>query len=58
MTVSEVAEFLRVTPPTVYRLLRKNKLPGFRVGGDYRFHRKTLERWLVEQERGPETPKA
>jgi excisionase family DNA binding protein len=57
MTVSEVAEYLRVTPPTVYRLLRKNKLPGFRIGSDYRINRETLERWLAEQELRPETPK-
>jgi putative molybdopterin biosynthesis protein len=57
MTVSEVAEYLRVARPTVYNLLRKNKLPGFRVGYDYRVHRETLERWLVEHEFRPETPK-
>ena len=39
MTVSEVAEYLRVARPTIYNLLRKKMLPAFRIGADYRFHR-------------------
>jgi excisionase family DNA binding protein len=33
LKVAELAEYLRVHPATVYRLLRRKQLPGFRVGG-------------------------
>ena len=32
MTVREVAEYLRVQTPHVYRLLREGRLPAVRVG--------------------------
>jgi excisionase family DNA binding protein len=57
MTVHELAEYLRVHPSTIYRLLQRKKLPGFRIGSDYRFQRESVDRWLEEQEQGPEKPK-
>ena len=32
MTVRALAEYLRVHPSTIYRLLRQRKLPAFKVG--------------------------
>lgn len=50
MTVQELAEFLRVGRATIYRLLRQEKLPGFRVGAEWHFDRAVIERWLREAE--------
>ena len=38
-TIKELSEHLRVHRVTIYRLLRQGRLPGFRVGGDWRFSR-------------------
>jgi excisionase family DNA binding protein len=35
-TVNEVAEILRVHRATVYRLIKKRRIPSIRVGCDYR----------------------
>jgi excisionase family DNA binding protein len=51
ITVRELAEYLRVHQSTVYRLLRGNKLPSFRVGSDWRFSREAVEQWMSEQQR-------
>lgn len=48
MTVGEVAVFLRVTPRTVYSLIRERAIPNFKVGGQYRFRKTLLESWLKE----------
>lgn len=45
MTVKEVAEYLRVHPTTVYRLLRQGGLPAFRVGADWRFRQADIVAW-------------
>lgn len=45
MTIRELSEFLRVHPTTIYRLLRQGRLPGFRVGSNWRFSREAIERW-------------
>ena len=43
MTAPEVAQYLRIHKTTVYKLLREGKLPGFRVGSDYRFYKSDID---------------
>jgi excisionase family DNA binding protein len=50
MTLEEVAIFLRVHPSTVYRLLRQNRIPAFKMGSDWRFNQESIERWIAERE--------
>jgi excisionase family DNA binding protein len=52
LTVAEVAEYLRVHPSTIYRLLKASKLPGFRIGSDWRFSRDQIDEWRLNQEPG------
>jgi excisionase family DNA binding protein len=46
LTISEVAELLKVHPITVYRLIKQRKLPAFRIGRVLRFDADQLEDWL------------
>ena len=49
MTVRELADYLRVHPSTIYRLLKQKRIPAFKVGSDWRFNRETIDRWRLEQ---------
>jgi len=49
LTIKEVARYLRVNQYTVYRLVTQKKLPGIKVGSQWRFKRTVLERWLESQ---------
>lgn len=49
MTVKEVAEYLRVNQRTVYRLAVDRKMPGFKVGANWRFKRSDIDVWIAEQ---------
>ena len=51
MTLREVAEYLKVAEKTAYRLVADGKLPGFKVGGAWRFRRADMEKWIVDQSR-------
>jgi excisionase family DNA binding protein len=51
LTVRELAAYLRVHQTTVYRLLREQKLPAFRVGADWRFNREAIERWMIHEQK-------
>ena len=51
LTVNDLARYLKVHPGTIYRLLKAGKLPGFRVGSDWRLSKEEVERWLVELEK-------
>jgi excisionase family DNA binding protein len=46
LTISEVAELLKVHPITVSRLIKPRKLPAFRIGSVLRFDSEQLEDWL------------
>lgn len=52
LTLEEVASYLRVHPSTIYRLLKKNQLPAFKVGSDWRFNVESIDRWRADAERG------
>lgn len=46
MTPEEVALYLKVNPQTVYRNLRRGRLPGARVGRQWRIRKSDLEGFL------------
>lgn len=50
MTVKEVAKYLKVHTSTVYRLVQSGKLPGFKIGGDWRFNKESIDQWRMQQE--------
>lgn len=52
MTLEEVAEYLRVTKKTVYRLLEKRRIPSIKVGHQYRFDKKMIDDWLRKNTTG------
>jgi len=49
LTVAELSEYLQIHRTTIYRMLRQGKLPGFRIGSDWRFSLEAIEQWQREQ---------
>lgn len=47
MTVAEVADSLRVSTMTVYRLIKSGALPAIRVGKNYRIRQHDLDAYLA-----------
>ena len=58
LTVAEVAEHMRVSNMTVYRLIKSGTLPALRVGKNFRIRERDLTAYLdssvtsVEQQQG------
>ena len=50
LTVRDVSNYLRVHPSTVYKMLKRNQLPAFRVGSDWRFTVEAIDQWLASVE--------
>lgn len=46
MTVSEVAQVLRVSKMTVYRLIRQGDLPAVRIGRGFRIREDDVHSYL------------
>lgn len=49
MDITQVAEYLNIHKMTLYDLVRKRKIPAFKVGGQWRIKKKLLDKW-VERE--------
>ncbi|MGH9186978.1 MAG: helix-turn-helix domain-containing protein [Acidimicrobiales bacterium] len=49
LTVAEVAEQLRVSSMTVYRLIKSGSLPAVRVGKSFRLREDDVDAWLASQ---------
>ncbi len=49
LTLKEVAEYLKLAEKTAYRLAAEGKLPGFKVGGSWRFKREDVLLWIEKQ---------
>ena len=48
MTLQEVADYLRVTKKTIYRLLGQGKIPAIRVVHQWRFDKASIDKWLQQ----------
>ena len=46
LTARDVAEYLKLNDRTVLKLVAEGALPGVKVGGQWRFKRSVIDRWL------------
>lgn len=49
LTIKQVADYLKVTERTIYRLAAAKKIPAFKVGGTWRFSRADIDSWIKHQ---------
>ena len=49
MTAKEVARYLSIHTLTVHKYARAGKIPAFKIGTDWRFHKKYLEKWIHQK---------
>ena len=43
MDISEAADYLHIKKWTLYRLVKRGKIPGIKVGGQWRFKKEVLD---------------
>lgn len=53
LTVSEVADQLRIKPQTIYKWICQRKIPSINLGGRTLFDEAVLKEWVVSRERQP-----
>lgn len=49
LTLKEVAAYLKLAEKTAYKLAAADKLPGFKVGGSWRFKKTDVENWIEQR---------
>jgi excisionase family DNA binding protein len=50
LTARQMQDLLKVDRTTIYHMLREGKLPGFKVGGQWRFSRADIDTWLTDKQ--------
>lgn len=51
LTLKEVATLLKIAERTAYMMVQRGDLPGFKVGGQWRFKRSAIDAWMEKQMR-------
>ena len=46
LTIDTLAEYLKISKSTLYKLVQNGKLPGRKVGKRWRFHKGAIDDWL------------
>ncbi|MDD4617059.1 MAG: helix-turn-helix domain-containing protein [Alphaproteobacteria bacterium] len=49
LTIKEVSEYLKLAQKTAYRLAADGTLPGFKIGGSWRFRKAEIDLWINQQ---------
>ncbi len=47
MTIDQLGEYLQIPKSTLYKLVQERKVPGKKVGRQWRFHREAVDAWLA-----------
>lgn len=54
MNADEASAWLKIPKSTLYKLCSDGELPAAKVGRHWRFHRDTLEKWLMDKTHRPQ----
>lgn len=49
MTIKQVAEYLKISPRTVYKLVKEGAIPSFKIMNMWRFERAKIDQWIQEK---------
>jgi len=56
LTIEDLAEYLKISKSTLYKLAQEGALPGQKIGRHWRFHRAAVDEWLrIEPVKGKKT---
>ena len=42
-----MAKYLKIKDRTIYRVVAKREIPGFEVGGSWRFRKSAIDQWTA-----------
>lgn len=54
MTLEELAVYLKLPKSTVYKLVQEGRIPGQKLGKQWRFSKQAIAQWLNHQSNGTE----
>ena len=49
LTIEELAEHLKVSKETIYKMAKAKRIPSSKIGNQWRFNKDVIDQWLVSQ---------
>lgn len=49
LTVKEASGYLKIAAKTLYRFIREQNIPAFKLGKEWRFKRSLLDAWIEKR---------
>jgi excisionase family DNA binding protein len=49
MNIRQAAQYLGVSPDTLYKYVNEQKIPAFKLGNRWRFKKSRLDQWMEEK---------
>lgn len=49
MTLDELALYLKVPKSTLYKIVQERRIPGQKIGKQWRFGKQAIDQWLASQ---------
>lgn len=51
MNLYELAKYLGVSNTTLYRYVKRKKIPALKIGRAWKFRKERIDKWLEEKEK-------
>ncbi|MCL0073089.1 helix-turn-helix domain-containing protein [Dehalococcoidia bacterium] len=48
-TLEELARYLKISKPTLYKMVEKGKIPALKIANQWRFKKDDINGWLEKQ---------
>lgn len=51
LTIDQIADYLQVSKEKIYKLCQRGKMPAAKFGGQWRFKRQVVDRWMLNEQK-------
>lgn len=51
LTIDQIADYLQVSKEKIYKICQKGKMPVSKFGGQWRFKKDQIDKWLLAQQK-------
>lgn len=48
LTLEELAEYLKISKPTLYKMVENGKIPALKLANQWRFKKEDIDKWLEQ----------
>ena len=49
LTLNELSRYLKISKPTLYKMVEKGKIPALKIANQWRFKKEDIHRWIEKQ---------